>query len=712
MAAAALRALCLVTAVCVAEGLNIGVGRGDATGAPVEVTFMGYAKDGQVGEGIHTRQHARAFIAHDEITDKRFAFVSVDAGMGSEVVKRLVVKKLADIGFGDLYFDDNVAVSGTHTHSCPGGYLAAVLYQISVMGYDAETTENYVDGVVDAIMAAHKDLKPRTVKWNRGAMVKDIASKNRSPTAYLLNPEEERARYPHGDTDLNMTQLNFFNDDGKPDGIFNWFATHGTSINNTNKLISGDNKGWASQIVEQKYNTAGGLPGSSAFLAAFAATNLGDVSPNTQGARCQDTGAPCDRIKSTCNGKAHMCYALGPGRDMFESAEIIANHQVDLALKLLEQGGDALTGPVDFRHTYVDFSKLVYNGPQGAVKLCPPAMGFSFAAGTTDGTGPLNFEQGTNSTHSANPFWRLVGGLLSKPTKEQMDCHAPKQILLNTGFMDVPYPWDPVVMPIQLLRIGKFFILSVPSEFTTMAGRRLRNAVQKTLVEEGVLSSIDDGVFVIAGLSNGYASYTTTFEEYQAQRYEGGSTIFGPNEANGFNQEMSRIARDMARGVPSQTAPAPAGHDSKHISFIPPVLFDAQSHEHHFGAALTTPNKSYAAGKETVSVHFQCANPRNKVRRASQGGHPGTYLHVEMAGADGTWTPVANDDSVATKFIWSRHSKVAAQSFCEVKWQVPALTAAGTYRIAIFGTHKNAIGHKTDFSGVSAPFGVVASAAP
>ena len=50
-----------------------------------------------------------------------------------------------------------------------------------------------------------------------------------------------------------------------------------------------------------------------------------------------------------------------------------------------------------------------------------------------------------------------------------------------------------------------------------MAGRRTRDALKKKLVELGVIT--DAGVVVIAGLSNGYADYTTTFEEFQAQRY-------------------------------------------------------------------------------------------------------------------------------------------------------------------------------------------------
>jgi len=42
--------------------------------------------------------------------------------------------------------------------------------------------------------------------------------------------------------------------------------------------------------------------------------------------------------------------------------------------------------------------------------------------------------------------------------------------------------------------------------------------------------------FVIAGLTNTYSSYVTTYEEYQAQRYEGASTIFGPHTLDAYIQ--------------------------------------------------------------------------------------------------------------------------------------------------------------------------------
>jgi hypothetical protein len=57
-------------------------------------------------------------------------------------------------------------------------------------------------------------------------------------------------------------------------------------------------------------------------------------------------------------------------------------------------------------------------------------MGFSFAAGTTDGPGAFDF---TQSDTNGTLFWRLVRDFITTPTKQQEDCHKPKPILLDVG---------------------------------------------------------------------------------------------------------------------------------------------------------------------------------------------------------------------------------------------------------------------------------------
>ena len=92
-------------------------------------------------------------------------------------------------------------------------------------------------------------------------------------------------------------------------------------MNNTNHLISGDNKGLASLMLENSINkerkdNEDTPVGKGTFVAAFASTNLGDVSPNTNGPHCLDTGLSCELEHSTCNNRTQNCVASGPGKKL------------------------------------------------------------------------------------------------------------------------------------------------------------------------------------------------------------------------------------------------------------------------------------------------------------------------------------------------------------------------------------------------------------
>ena len=69
----------------------------------------------------------------------------------------------------------------------------------------------------------------------------------------------------------------------------------------------------------------------------------------------------------------------------------------------------------------------------------------------------------------------------------------------------------------------------VLTEFTTMAGRRLRDAVKTALTSGGHGDFTSNVHVVIAGLTNTYSQYVTTFEEYEVQRYEVSSWFHGTN---------------------------------------------------------------------------------------------------------------------------------------------------------------------------------------
>lgn len=80
--------------------------------------------------------------------------------------------------------------------------------------------------------------------------------------------------------------------------------------------------------------------------------------------------------------------------DEFESTRIIGDRQFKKAVDLFNSASEQVKGRVDYRHKYIDFSQLKVTIGDQVVKTCPAAMGFAFAAGTTDGPGAFDFTQG------------------------------------------------------------------------------------------------------------------------------------------------------------------------------------------------------------------------------------------------------------------------------------------------------------------------------
>lgn len=128
-------------------------------------------------------------------------------------------------------------------------------------------------------------------------------------------------------------------------------------MNNTNKLVTTDNVGYASILFEQELNPDD-LVGQGKIVAAFASANLGDASPNIMGPKCEYSGMPCDLLTSSCPASEGACFASGPGRDQFDSCKIIGTRIFEGARQLLEKrAGREVTGNVEYIHQFVDMPK-------------------------------------------------------------------------------------------------------------------------------------------------------------------------------------------------------------------------------------------------------------------------------------------------------------------------------------------------------------------
>jgi len=330
-------------------------------------------------------------------------------------------------------------------------------------------------------------------------------------------------------------------------------------------------------------------------------------------------------------------------------------------------------------------------------------LGDSFAAGTTDGPGDFDFTQGTNST-SKNPFWNFIASeILARPPPEQEKCSFPKPILLYTGGITFPTKWTGAIMPIQTFRWGQFWLVAVPGEFSTMSGRRLRETIRSVLAANGQLTN--DTVVVIAGLANAYSHYITTPEEYHVQRYEGASTLFGPQTLNAYRQEYTKLVTSLTKGTNYPAGPNPPDISGYTFNFQPGVLVDEPGLGQSFGQVLTQPNPTYIRG-DLVTAVFVSANPRNDYRTED------TFLTVQHQQPDGSWKVIATDGNWETKYKWNRPCTIipeplCAESHATIEWDTTG-AEPGTYRIQHFGNSKSLLGEYTPFSGTTADFVVAA----
>ena len=664
---------------------KIGTGIYDITGPAAEVGMFGYSEPDQKTLGILSRLYARAFVIEDRGT--RVAIVIADTLSCTQAMKMEVVKRLRDRFGPETYTACNVLISGTHTHSAPGGTSHYPLYNVSIGGFVKQNFDCIVNGIVESIARATANLQDGEIFVNKGLLLN--CGQNRSLGAYERNPAEERVNQQP--TDQEMTVLKFVSSqDGRPLGVLTWYPIHPTSLGQNNRLISGDNKGYASYLFERAMGT--NVKDTDTFVAAFANSNCGDVSGNVA------FGAP-----------------LGQPQD-YEHMKLYGRLQFEKARELFDSASRALPGLVDYRHAHVDMSN-VRNAQAGRI-TAPAAIGVSMFAGSTEDSRPTvwynpvfeglgippEIEGKTKTKDFSLPNQQadldIKRNLLASLTMVGLEVaippdfdwpqdfeklHGEKPIIAALGLAE-PYPATPEVLPLQLIRIGTLALAAIPAEITTMAGRRLRKTIAESLAPQ------DDLQVILAAYSNAYAGYTTTREEYDAQHYEGASTHFGPNTLAAYQLEFARLATAMRDDQPPTPDIAEACDDAeaevRDLSYEvrPAAIPRRDDHPlpfHQFGDVIFGKDAAprYACGHKVI-VQFCGADPKHDLRLQD------TYLRVQKnVGVGGiTWQDMYSDHDDCTEFRWT--GLLDGSSIATVAWTIPEDAEPGTYRIRYDGTNR------------------------
>lgn len=595
----------------------LGCGSADVTGEPWRVGMMGYGMRFQRSTGIQLRQRSRAFVLVDRATNRRLVYVVADIGMFFRNVRDAVLARLDPT----LYDEDNVVLTATHTHAGVAGYSGYRLYNMTTDGFRPRTFQAIVDGVVASIERAEGDLGPGRLWLARGEL--HDASVNRSPMSFARNPDGDRAHFP-GAIDPMTTVLRLERD-GRLIGVINWFATHGTSLTNRNTLISGDNKGYAAYHWESRE------PG---LVAAFAQTNAGDMSPNVPDA------------------------THGPTDDETENVRIIGERQYDAASALARGAAVEVEGGLDTRLSNVDMSGLQvageFTGDGRSRRTGRAILGAAFAAGTKEGPGARAFSEGADG----NRLLSACCALAYRWRPQLAEAQHPKAMLIPVG----AFGWVANVLPVQLIRIGSIALIALAQEVTIVAGLRLRRAVAD------VLGMPLDRVLV-QGYANDYAGYVTTPEEYGEQRYEGGHTMFGRWELPAYVQEVTRVARAMADGKPSESLVRSAARHQ-------PRCARRRHDEAYRCTSVLRQPVATSRPDRPVTAEFALSGDGGPLLPS--------YLSVERRDGD-AWSRVADDGDWSTTIEWRRGDGAAV---AHAAWRPPA-ESAGTFRLSYLDVDKS-----------------------
>lgn len=557
---------------------RIGTGIADITDDAIGLQMQGMADKSQKIRGVESRIYARAFVIAEVQTDTFVAILNADIWAGTAALKTEVVKRLQaklKKPNGKPYYDDaNVLISGTHTHSAPGGYTDHKLYEDVGGGFDPCTFECIVFGMVAAIQKAHENLTPGKIYI--GTTILPDCGRQRSLGAYLANPEPERKKYKSktgdkGDTDKEMLLLKFVANDGnKPLGVLNWYAIHPTDRGQKNRYVTGDNKGYASERFENEMGT--NHAAQKTFVAAFANSNCGDVSGNVE------FGAIPDGIHDKEHMQLHGEKQYMAAKDIFEGK---GKNQEGKVVPLSE-----LSGKIDYRHTRVQISNIKLSENialsdteieihESGQRTWPGALGLAFAAGSTEDSYPvfesigdwgvpsIPLEEGLPVDNDMPTSLKLLmtGALAahfglpaSIPSGfPQGQMHKP--ILLASGLLNPPI--TPNVVPLQIIQLGNLAVVAIPAEITTMAGRRLRDVIKYVLKENGI-----EPYVALATYANEYSQYISTEQEYNAQHYEGASTLFGPHTLAAYKQEFIKLAKQLKNGETTPPGSAAQGRSA------------------------------------------------------------------------------------------------------------------------------------------------------
>jgi neutral ceramidase len=287
--------------------------------------------------------------------------------------------------------------------------------------------------------------------------------------------------------------LSIKNPGGRTIALAAFLAVHPTAMSHETEVYDGDLFGVAAIQTEQ-------MIGGPAIVALFNGAE-GDISPQWD---VQDRA-----ITMELGSRVSHAILLANASAKAISGEMAQDYRV---IQLADRCFQDINGVK--RHT--DSRSVPGKGELGGAE---DGRTFLYDLGFKEGvTGPRTMFQGDK--YAAFDFKGPVQIRLT-PLIE-LFLHAPKMV------------------PVSTLAVGPYVIATVPFEPTLVTGRRIAQVVAER-------KGTDRDHVLLIGLANEYVSYLATAEEYDAQDYEGASTLYGPASQALIERELADSAVGLAK---------------------------------------------------------------------------------------------------------------------------------------------------------------------
>lgn len=590
-----------------------------------------YAKTFRASDGIHTRVLSRALVF--ERGGERYALVQADLGGLPYALTQEVVNRIADTGITA----DRLLLSATHTHSSTGAIWPADNSGYAFVGgdaFDPRIFELTAAGISRAIHDAVARLEPARV--GIGAVEHRGASRNRAFDAFVLNndvpkdPDEARAV----STDPTFTVLRVDGRDGHPIGAWSNFAVHPTSFGDGNHLFSGDGAGVAARVAEagmaREWTKHGGGNDDPPPVDVWTNGAQGDISP--------------DGDISTVGGEQAEWVNTDAAK-----ADLAGERDAAGILAAWRQAGENMTTqlPISAKRELVQFDGSSYGADGGMQEPVGPFPVLGLGVVAENQCAPVENAAGPGQ----GPKAPLYGGPGAAPD----------------------------TFPVSVWRVGGMGIAAFPAEITKQMGQRIR-----TDLLDRAGGRLDR--FTIAGLTNGYISYTTTPEEYNSCNYEGSFTLYGRQEGYAWMAFGRQLTDALLDGKPftSHAEPVPMGLATTQTTPVRPTA----------DAGTVTSQPAPRTDRYGRAV-FKWRGGDQQIDPAR--GRPFVSLQFDDGGE---WRTVATEDSP------SDTTQRANGEWTET-WQFDQCSPTGRYRFSVQGVAvKAAGGPAAPYTAVSDPFEV------